>query len=98
MKGDKIAALKTAADNLIDGLPNDDSTQVGIVPFSAYVNVGLHNRHASWMDVEDDYSDIQIVGDFRVIAHTLCLSNGSHSNPSGGMGPYSAIRNIHGLN
>ncbi|MGE0409585.1 MAG: hypothetical protein AB7P23_10030 [Amphiplicatus sp.] len=47
----KLAALKTAANDLVDTLfaHPDAQTKVGLVPFAQYVNVGLANKTASWM-------------------------------------------------
>jgi Flp pilus assembly protein TadG len=54
----KIADLKFAATNLIeevfDNANEKTDIRIGIVPFSKYVNVGMGNRNASWMDVPDD--------------------------------------------
>ncbi len=54
----KIGALKTAATNfateLLENNAVDDKVKIGIVPFEQYVNVGLNNRNANWLDVEDD--------------------------------------------
>ena len=60
MAGTKFDTLKRAASDLIDTLYEtpkaDQNIKVGIVPFSRYVNVGLHNRSASWLSVADDHS------------------------------------------
>jgi Flp pilus assembly protein TadG len=54
----RLPALKSAAHNLINTLYKDKSNnaylKVGIVPFAQYVNVGLGNRNAAWMDVAPD--------------------------------------------
>jgi len=54
----RLEALKKASHNLIDTLYKDKSSKaylkVGIVPFAQYVNVGLANRNAIWMDVPPD--------------------------------------------
>ncbi len=58
MEGQPLADLKIAAKafiaNVIDS--SNPDVRVSIVPFSHYVNVGIHNRNASWMDVPDDYT------------------------------------------
>jgi Flp pilus assembly protein TadG len=50
----KIADLKVAAKDLIGSLANGSATysavKFGIVPFSQYVNVGVTNSGASWLD------------------------------------------------
>ncbi|MCB1381392.1 MAG: VWA domain-containing protein [Notoacmeibacter sp.] len=57
---DKIGGLKTAATNfantLFDAVNAKTHVKIGLVPFSQYVNVGLGNRSASWLDVPDDSS------------------------------------------
>ena len=57
MSGSKIDALKEAASDLINSLfelslsnPAPDPVRIGIVPFTAAVNVGPEYRNASWMD------------------------------------------------
>ena len=43
--------------NTLFAFPNAAShIRIGIVPFTYYVNVDTSNRHATWMDVPDDYS------------------------------------------
>jgi Flp pilus assembly protein TadG len=56
--GVKFPGLKAAANELVDYLhDNSDGAgelKIGIVPFAQYVNVGLGNRYASWLDVPPD--------------------------------------------
>ncbi|MFN0190779.1 MAG: pilus assembly protein TadG-related protein [Aestuariivirga sp.] len=56
----KLEALKSSAKNmvatLLDGAPRGSSVKIGLVPFSEYVNVGMANRSAAWLDVPDDSS------------------------------------------
>jgi len=57
----KIDALKDAAVDFIHTLltlnkNGHETVRIGIVPFSNYVNVGMNNRHASWIWVPDDDS------------------------------------------
>jgi len=59
MRGSRELALKTAASEFINGLLSDDPSdnvgrKIGIVPFNDHVNVGRHNRAASWIDVPAD--------------------------------------------
>lgn len=60
MEGDRMATLRTAAKDLIDaafGVPNASAfVKMGIVPFSRYVNVGLGQRDANWIEVPDDFT------------------------------------------
>ena len=57
----KMTALKSAATDFIDDLTvfntNQPRVKMGIVPFSDYVNVGVSNRNASWIDVPADTSE-----------------------------------------
>ncbi len=63
MAGNKLASAQQAASDLTDLLfhvpgmagPNPNM-KVGLVPFTSYVNVGLANRNASWVNVPADYS------------------------------------------
>jgi Flp pilus assembly protein TadG len=56
----RLPALKTAAKLLVSEVMKTKDTgayvRVGVVPFSNYVNVGLSQRKAPWLDVEDDKS------------------------------------------
>ncbi|MBY0225827.1 MAG: VWA domain-containing protein [Hyphomicrobium sp.] len=61
MSGPKIEALREAASRLVDivfegseRVSEDERPKIAVVPFSQYVNVGLGNRSASWLSVEDD--------------------------------------------
>lgn len=59
MAGTNLSSLKTASAKLIDIFDSyDGEVRAGVVPFSDYVNVGLSNRSAKWMDVPDDSSTI----------------------------------------
>jgi Mg-chelatase subunit ChlD len=54
MSGQKIADLKTAANQLVsvmfNGEPRWDRGHIGIVPFTLAVNVGSTNEGAAWLD------------------------------------------------
>lgn len=58
MYGSKIADLKTAANKLVDvlyGAPGSTSPlKIGMVPFSAAVNIGTAARAEGWMDEHGD--------------------------------------------
>lgn len=63
MAGTKLTAAQAAANQLIDTLfavPGSSSlntnVKVGLVPFAAYVNVGMQYRTASWISGANDYS------------------------------------------
>ncbi|MEK7265937.1 MAG: TadE/TadG family type IV pilus assembly protein [Pseudomonadota bacterium] len=63
MNGAKMTALKASATELVDTImaDTDNTVKVGIVPFSAYVNVGKSRRSESWMNVPTDYSTTKYV-------------------------------------
>ena len=54
----KIGGLKVAAANftntLFDAVKPTVDVRIGVVPFAQYVNVGMGNRNASWMNVPAD--------------------------------------------
>lgn len=53
----KLDALKAAAKDFTDKIMVKNTgglVKIGIVPFANYVNVGLSNRNASWIDVPED--------------------------------------------
>jgi Flp pilus assembly protein TadG len=54
----RIAALKSAANQLVDEVTEDEEVdiRIGLVPYADYVNVGTGNRAKSWLDVPADYS------------------------------------------
>lgn len=58
MAGDKLVALKAAAEDLVVQLRQDPNADVkiGVVPYADYVNVGVNNRNSGWVDVPADYS------------------------------------------
>jgi len=55
---DKIISLRIAANTLISELePGSKDIKLGVVPFANYVNVGVHNRGASWLEVPPDRTE-----------------------------------------
>lgn len=60
MAGAKLSSLKNSATDLVETLFNTaaspDKIKVGLVPFAQYVNVGMANRNAPWMNVPADYN------------------------------------------
>ena len=55
MAGTKMTALQSSANLLIDTLDGGGSqVQMGVVPFAAYVNVGLNNRNEFWLDLQPE--------------------------------------------
>ena len=76
MSGAKIDALKRSAKDFVAETtkPNarkPDSVRLSIVPYNKYVNVGMANRNASWMDVPADYSTTE----------NICQDWTTHTNP-----------------
>jgi len=61
MKGENLESLQDAAKDLIKAIEKNKSAgaKMAVVPFSNYVNVGLQNREAVWMNVPDDYTEDQ---------------------------------------
>lgn len=59
MVGSKMVALQEAAGFFVDEVvtDGDDKIRVGIVPFNNFVNVGIANRKASWLDVPAPYTE-----------------------------------------
>jgi Flp pilus assembly protein TadG len=59
MAGAKIAALKSAAKDLVQALmikPHDPKVKFALVPFADEVNVGMENRNEPGLDIPNDYS------------------------------------------
>jgi Flp pilus assembly protein TadG len=61
MEGDRIVNLKSAVNGMLDDVlsrtTNPNLLKVGVVPFAQYVNVGLGNRNAPWINVPADYQN-----------------------------------------
>lgn len=53
MNGERLSALKQAAEDLVTTITTDRSfnVKVGLVPYADYVNVGVEHRNAAWLDV-----------------------------------------------
>ena len=72
----KIDALKVSASGFVEELleANDirERVKIGITPFARYVNVGLDNRNAPWIDVPADYTDTATVDVRDVISQSGC--------------------------
>lgn len=57
MAGANLTSLQTASKAMIDIFETFESEiNVSVIPFSNYVNVGMSNRNASWLDVPADSS------------------------------------------
>jgi len=65
MLGEKLENLKSAANLLVQtaygAASSQDFVKVALVPFSQYVNVGMDNRNASWIEVPLDSSSSEEV-------------------------------------
>ncbi len=63
MSGQKLEDLKTAAKKLLDTVysrsGSENHVKVGIVPFSAHVNVGEESRNRPWISVDPDTEEQQ---------------------------------------
>ena len=83
MAGGKLSDLKASAKDLVGTLlvEESDTTKIGVVPYAAYVNVGLGQRHEPWLDVEPDsswtetrcrntYPDAEATGEFESVMVT----------------------------
>ena len=55
MAGDNIRDLKVAAKEMVDIMDESESTvRMAVIPFGKYVNVGLKNKNAHWIDTSQD--------------------------------------------
>lgn len=58
MRGSRLTALKASARIFVDEVmpadARDNKVKVALIPFTQYVNVGLHNRNQPWLDVPED--------------------------------------------
>jgi len=70
MRGRKLSALKRASNDLVDILYESPSvrqtTQIGLVPFASWVNVGRDNLDPSWIDVRGESSQNEIYFDQEI--------------------------------
>lgn len=58
MLGNKIVALRTAANDLIDTLDNlDDKVQVSVVPFARYTRIPRAYDNEPWLEIAPDVED-----------------------------------------
>lgn len=72
----KIDGLKISARKFVEDVLASNATRervkIGIVPFARYVNVGLDNRNAPWIDVADDYMETTTEQKQDVISSSDC--------------------------
>jgi Flp pilus assembly protein TadG len=57
MGGPKIAALKSAASDLVNQVMVEPTTKVGIVPFARYVNIGMSLRNEPGFSIPADVTN-----------------------------------------
>lgn len=80
MAGANMSALKTASSVLIDEFREYESdTQVAVVPFSNYVNVGLANRNENWIEVPADTTVHIPAGQCYMRQPTTCVSSETYT-------------------
>lgn len=72
----KLDALKVSATSFVEDLLDADDinnrVKIGITPFATYVNVGLDNRDAPWLDVPNDFTETETVENREVISKSDC--------------------------
>jgi Mg-chelatase subunit ChlD len=72
----KMDALKVSANKFVEDVLKsnalEERVKIGITPFAQYVNVGMDNRNASWMDVPDDYTTTETIETRDVISRSGC--------------------------
>ena len=82
MSGTREAALRKAVRELADTLMIDlADVKVALVPFSQYVNVGVENRAASWLELSDAAPGVTWVGCVRSRLLGLDTTDGSPDKP-----------------
>lgn len=73
MEGENMSALQAASSVLIDQFKNYDAeTQVAVVPFSNYVNVGLSRRNETWIDVPPNQTITTPAGECYIRQFRVC--------------------------
>ncbi|KAG1700507.1 hypothetical protein GQR58_005198 [Nymphon striatum] len=72
----KMDALKISANKFVEDVLKsntlEERVKIGITPFARYVNVGMDNRNASWMDVPADYTTTETIETRDVISSSGC--------------------------
>ncbi len=80
----RIDALKTASHAMVNELfasaGNGSDIKVSLVPFSEYVNVGMANRNASWLDVKADYDEPPVPSSIAVNCRSIASDGVANSN------------------
>lgn len=82
----KIDALRVSATQFVEDVLEANTirerVKVGIVPFNNYVNVGLDNRNAPWMDVPNDSTVTETTTLRDIISSSGCVET-THTNAEG---------------
>lgn len=72
----KMDALKVSANKFVEDVLKsntlEERVKIGITPFARYVNVGMDNRNAPWMDVPADYTTTETIETRDVISSSGC--------------------------
>lgn len=82
MYGDNIRDLKIAAKEMVDVMSESESTvRMSVVPFGKYVNVGMKNKNASWIDTSKDgtYKEYEYCyNERRTVKKRVCCGTGRY--------------------
>ncbi|MEM0900656.1 MAG: pilus assembly protein [Pseudomonadota bacterium] len=91
---DRLVDMKQIATNFVDDAldmappGNSDAVTLSIVPFAKYVNVGIANRNASWIDVPPDSTQTVCSMKRDIVSQSGCVERTEER--IGEMGPYTA--------
>lgn len=84
MYGDNIRDLKVAATEMVTIMGESESAvRMSVIPFGKYVNVGLKNKNASWIDTSADgtFKEYEHCYDEqRTIKRSECRGTGRYRN------------------
>lgn len=83
MAGSNIKDLKSASQSMLDELTGFDSKlRISVVPFGKYVNVGLKQKRANWLDISKDGTFEErehCYDEQRTIKEPVCTGTGTYS-------------------
>jgi Flp pilus assembly protein TadG len=83
MAGSNIKDLKSASQSMLDELTGFDSKlRISVVPFGKYVNVGLKQKRANWLDISKDGTFEErehCYDEKRTIKEPVCTGTGTYS-------------------
>ncbi len=84
MYGDNIRDLKIAANEMVDVMGKSEAkVRMAVVPFGKYVNVGMKNKNAHWIDTTKDgtYTEYEHCYDEqKTIKKRECRGTGQYRN------------------